>query len=222
MNISDEHLQLIDEYANIATEIEISIFTKKYHLSHKHLGILSVQSISMLYSLWEGYIQKTFQMYLAYINNQKISFDCLSDKMKIYYMNNAFKQFKDYPRDEKKQIEFFKKLRIHFANDEHKFPTCVDTKSNINFDVMNQLLSNFSLSPFPEYWGNYTYPNLSLKFMINTFLRYRNGVAHGGDISSEEKVTKEVYSKYRLLIVDLMYEIHLKILDGIENKQYLK
>ncbi|MCP4353276.1 MAG: hypothetical protein GY795_48110 [Desulfobacterales bacterium] len=54
------------------------------------------------------------------------------------------------------------------------------------------------------------------------FLRYRNGIAHGGDISSEEKVTQEVYKKYKNLLTDLMYEIRFKMITGLEDKTFLK
>jgi len=84
------------------------------------------------------------------------------------------------------------------------------------------LLITFSLEVFPEHWEQYTYPNPSLKESLRTFLRYRNGVAHGGDISSEEKVTQDVYVKYKNLVLDLIYALHAKFLDGIQNKTYLK
>ena len=80
----------------------------------------------------------------------------------------------------------------------------------------------FSLQPFPEHWGSYTYPNTNLKETLNTFLRYRNGVAHGGDVSSEEKITQDVYAKYRMLVNDLMYATHDKFLEGIQNRTYMK
>ncbi len=92
----------------------------------------------------------------------------------------------------------------------------------MGFLVLNKLLSQFSLDKFPEYWEQYTYPNPNLKETLDTFIRYRNGVAHGGDISSEEKVTQEVYLKYRKLVSDLMYAMHNKFMDGIQKQTYLK
>jgi len=62
----------------------------------------------------------------------------------------------------------------------------------------------------------------SLQETMTTFLRYRNGIAHGGDISSEEKVAIDVFIKYKLLVNDLMYEILNKMSDGIQTKRYEK
>lgn len=90
----------------------------------------------------------------------------------------------------------------------------------MGFGVLNKLLSQFSLEKFPEYWEKYTYPNP--KETLDTFIRYRNGVAHGGDISSEEKITQSVYLKYRTLVGDLMYAMHDRFMNGIEKQTYLK
>ena len=133
MDFENEHLSIIEQYETSALEIKRILFTSMYKLNGKHYSLLAVQSISILYSYWEGYVQV-----------------------------------------------------------------------------------------FPEHWERYTYPNANLKEMLNIFLRYRNGVAHGGDISSEKKVTQEVYAKYRTLVNDLMYALHDKFMDGIQNQTFMK
>ena len=55
---------------------------------------------------------------------------------------------------------------------------------------------------------------------MTTFLRYRNGVAHGGDISSEEKVTHLVFEKYKKLVLTLMYAIQDKMSIGLKEHTY--
>lgn len=97
----------------------------------------------------------------------------------------------------------------------------VNTDSNVSFDTLNRILCTFSLEPFTAYWENYIHPSPNLEETLRTFLRYRNGVAHGGDISSEEKVTKEVFEKYKNLVIDLMYGVHSKMMKGISEKTYL-
>ncbi len=222
MNFEEIHMELILQYGTSAVEIERAIFTKRYNINRKHFSLLSIQSISILYSYWEGFIQKSFQLYIDYLNKQEIDFRCFCNSIIIYHMENTFKQFYNYPQNDKKKLNFYKKLDKHFIQEKHEIYRVVDTNSNVDFIVLNRLLKQFSLETFPEYWRDYTYPNPSLKETLNTFIRYRNGVAHGGDISSEEKITQEVYSKYRKLVNDLMYSIHEKFIDGIENKTYLK
>ena len=93
-----QELQLIiDEYENNLNEIEKVIFTKRYNLNKKHIEIFSVQSISMAYSVLEGFVQKSFSLYLEKLNNQDLTFDEISDSFFIYHMETQFTQFKNYP-----------------------------------------------------------------------------------------------------------------------------
>lgn len=69
---------------------------------------------------------------------------------------------------------------------------------------------------------DYNYPNPTLKEEMNTFLDYRNGVAHGGDISSIDKVTQQVFDRYKQLVLALMHEIRDRLYIGADSKHYLK
>jgi hypothetical protein len=212
----------INERISALSEIERALFTKRYNLSKKHLDILSVQSISMIYSIWEGFIQTSFNMYIDEINSQRINIFLIKDEMLVYHIEKTFKQFREYPEAHNKKVGFFYKLRELFKDESMKMIAGINTQSNVSFENLNFILKSFCLEPFPEYWGDYKHPNPNLKEMLATFLRYRNGVAHGGDISSEEKVSKEVFEKYKKLVTDLMFEIQLKMTDAIEKKLYLK
>lgn len=88
--------------------------------------------------------------------------------------------------------------------------------------MLNKLLLIFGLETFPEDWSDYKTPKTNLKATLNDFLRYRHVIAHGGDISNEEAITQDVYSRYRSLVRDLMYGMHSRFLDGISNKTYKK
>lgn len=222
MDFENQHLSIIEQYESSAIDIERVFFTKRYKLSRKHYSLLSVQSISILYSYWEGFVQNSFRLYIEYINSLNIEFNLLSDEIVVFHMDKTFKQFKQYPEKNRQKIIFYWKLQDHFLQNRHDIFQTVDTESNVGFMVLNKLLSQFSLEEFPEHWGEYTYPYPNLKDTLDIFIRYRNGVAHGGDISSEEKVTQDVYSKYRKLVNDLMYAMHDKFIEGIQRQTYLK
>lgn len=222
VDFENQHLSMIEQYEASALDIERIFFTGRYKLSRKHFSLLSVQSIPILYSYWEGFVQNSFRLYIEYINSLNIEFDLLSDEIVVFHMDKTFKQLKKYPDKNKQKIYFYGKLKDHFLQSRHNIFQSVDTESNVGFLVLNKLLSQFSLDKFPEYWEHYTYPNPNLKETLDTFIRYRNGVVHGGDLSSEEKVTQEVYLKYRKLVSDLMYAIHNKFMDGIQKRTYLK
>lgn len=212
----------VNERQSALFEIERALFTKRYNLSKKHSEILSVQSISMIYSIWEGFIQTSFNLYIDEINSQDIEPHLIKDELFVYHVENSFKQLKEYPEKHNRKVVFFSKLKEFFHNNKFRLNNGINTQSNVSFEILNAILKSFCLEPFPEQWNNYSYPNSNLKEMLTSFLKYRNSVAHGGDISSEEKVTQDVFNKYRKLILDLMFEIQLKMVESINNQSYIK
>lgn len=214
---------LIQESEHTLNEIEKVVFTQRYKLSKAHSAIFSVQTIAMAYSIWEGFIQKTFSSYLSTLNTLNIPFIDYQDSLIIFHMESTFKQFKQYPEKVSGKARFFSDLRTHLKSADISLHTTVNTESNVGFKVLNKIMEQFSLEKFPERWGEkYNYPNKTLAEQMETFLNYRNGVAHGGDLSSSEKVTQEVFNRYKKLIIDLMYGVREKLSKGIEEEHYLK
>lgn len=212
----------INERITALFEIERALFTGRYNLSKKHIDIIAVHSISMIYAIWEGFIQTSFNLYIDEINNQDIDQESINDNLYVYHIDSLFKQFNEYPDQHNKKLSFFNRLRDFFKVDKVKLNTGINTQSNVSFEVLNSLLKSFCIEPFVEHWGNYGYPNPNLKQMLSTFLRYRNSIAHGGDISSEEKISQVVFNKYKRLVTDLMYEIHFRMTFSIANQLYAK
>ena len=221
-NFDKNLLEIIEESQTVLFDIERVLYTRRYNLSQKHFDIFSIQSISMIYSIWEGFVKKSFNLYIDELNSLNLKFEDLSKDIAIYDMENKFKQLIEYPQKTEKKIEFYKKLKEFHNTEIHPISRTINSESNVSFEVINKLLFTFSLKPYPEYWEKYSHPNPNLKIIMFDFLRYRNGVAHGGDISSEDKVTHLVFEKYKNLILDLMYSIHEKMIDGLTNKTYLK
>ena len=212
---------LITEREDILFEIERVLFTKRYKLAQKHLNIFAVQSVSMIYAIWEGFIQQSFEKYIAYINLQGVEFGVFSTELKVFHMENTFRQFVQYPQKDKYKAKFYDNLALFYAQTQQRLYPKVNTQSNVGFEELNAILKSFCLAPFPDHWEIYKHPNPNLKEILKTFLRYRNGVAHGGDISSEEKITQDTYAKYKKLVIDLMYAISEKMMEGITNQTYL-
>jgi len=214
--------EAIEERVTVLFEIERAIFTKRYSLSLKHQEIFSTQSISMIYAIWEGFVQIAFNLYIDELNKIDVEFYDFSDDIVIHHMENSFKQFREYPNKDKQKIKFFKDIKAFHNESSQSISRVVNTQSNISFSVLNKLLKTFSLEPFPEHWKDYKHPNPNLKNSMDFFLKLRNTVAHGGDLISEEKVNQVVYNRFRNLVRDLMYEIRLKMLDGLERQTFLQ
>jgi hypothetical protein len=214
--------EIIEERVSVLFEIERAIFTKRYSLSSKHQDIFSTQSISMVYSVWESYIQKSFNFYIDELNKIDVDFYDFCDEIVVHHMENSFKQFKEYPTKDTKKVKFFGLLREFHTDSRCSISRVVNTESNVGFNVLNKLLKSFALEQFPEHWKDYTHPNPNLKESLDLFLRLRNAVAHGGDLVSEDKIDQKVYGRFKKLVTDLMYEIRLKMLDGLKDKKFLK
>ncbi len=110
VDFENQHLSIIEQYEASALDIERIFFTGRYKLSRKHYSLLSVQSISILYSYWEG---------IEYLNSLNIDFNMLSDEIIVFHMDKTFKQFKKYPDKNKQKIYFYGKLKDHFLQSRH-------------------------------------------------------------------------------------------------------
>jgi len=214
--------EIIEERVSVLFEIERAIFTRRYSLSSKHKDIFSTQSISMIYSVWESFIQKSFNLYIDEINTVGVDFYDFCDEIVIHHMENSFKQFKEYPEKDNRKIKFFTSLKEFHAISHCPISRVVNTESNVGFNVLNKLLKSFALEKFPEHWKDYTHPNPNFRDSLDLFLRLRNAVAHGGDLVSEDKINQQVYARFKKLVTDSMYEIRLKMLYGLEHKTFLK
>ena len=214
--------EIIEERVSVLFEIERAIFTKRYSLSSRHKDIFSTQSIAMIYSVWESFIQKSFNLYIDEINNLGIDFYDFCDEIVIQHMENDFKQFKEYPEKDNRKVQFFVSLKNFHAISSCSISRVVNTESNVGFNVLNKLLKSFAIEKFPEHWKDYKYPNPNLKDSLDLFLRLRNSVAHGGDLVSPDRIDQAVYTRFKKLLTDLMYEIRLKMLYGLEHQTFLK
>lgn len=214
--------QIIEERVSVLFEIERTIFTKRYSLSAKHKDIFAPQSISMIYSLWESFVQKSFNLYIDELNKVSIDFYDFCDDIVIHHMENSFKQFKDYPNNDNRKVKFFTSLKEFHSSSSYSIPRVVNTESNVGFKVLNKLLKSFALEKFPKHWKDYTHPNSNLEESLKQFLELRNAVAHGVYLASEARIDQKVYGRFKKLVTDLMYEIRLKMLDGLRHKTFLK
>lgn len=209
----------IEERVSALFEIERAVFTKRYNLSSKHREIFSVQSISMMYSLWEGFVQKSFNLYIDELNKTHMSMDMFCDEIIVYHMENSFKQFNEYPVKVNKKAKFFASLREFYLDDVCTISRIVDTDSNVGLEVLNKLLRRFALEQFPDHWAEYTHPNPNLKDSLKLFLRLRNEVAHGCDLTSN--IDQMVYDRFKKVVIDLMWEVRSRMIAGLNDLTFL-
>ncbi|MDQ7091731.1 MAG: MAE_28990/MAE_18760 family HEPN-like nuclease [Methylococcales bacterium] len=88
----------------------IKTLTSRYNLLDYDKDLLLQHSIPMIYSIWEGFIQQTFQIYIRTLNKLELSFDTLCKPMIIFHLENKFKQFAEYPKKLDKKLLFLNNL----------------------------------------------------------------------------------------------------------------
>lgn len=220
LEFENNSLLLIEECQEVIREIERAIFTRRYELSNTHFIIFSTNSISILYSIWEGFIQKIFGLYIDEINKKDIELFSLTDNLIIFCKERKFRQLKEYPQKNKAKIIFIKKLKDFYSTDNHSIPSLIDTESNVGYEVLNRLLDQFNIETYPEHWEEYQYPKPNLKENLSLFLKLRNTVAHGGELLPEDSIDQKMYERFKKMTLDLMYDIRYKMTNSLINEKY--
>lgn len=219
-NFEIKSLSIIEERQEIITELERAIFTKRYSFSQKHLTILSSNSISILYSIWEGFIQQIFAIYIDEINEEHNELFSLCDSLIIFCKERKFKELKEYPTKANKKITMIRKMKEFYKSDVQIIPRNIDTESNVGFEVLNRLLSHFNIEAYPEHWQNYKHPNPTLKENLTFFLKIRNTISHGGELLPDEFIDQNKFIRFKKMINDLFYDIQDKMTENLKNGNY--
>lgn len=129
-------------------------------------------AVLLLYSHWEGYVKKVFEGFFYYLNfkalkhkDLKINLIALSSSKEIAH-NLSHKKFNSYLKSVKYILEDCneKKFKINIE-------TCVDTRSNLNVDILDELLNMLGINT--DYFSN------NILHIDNRLLKYRNAIAHG-------------------------------------------
>ncbi len=152
---------------------ELTNLKSLIHESRKvHDQTLVRASILLLYSHWEGYIKKICESFFYYLNFKAHKLSSLKPNFLALSVANNFNG--NFPQ--KKFSSYLKVVDFIINNsDELKFnidvAARVDTKSNLNIDVLTELLDMLGLGS--THFKNNQY------HIDNRLLKYRNAIAHG-------------------------------------------
>lgn len=182
----------------------------RYGLSDGHKNFLIRYSVPIIYSLWEGFVRNTFEIYVREINSLKLNYKELSINVLSHAISSEDKLNLRNPRMSfKSEIEF-----VEYLNNYISVPISISSKlptnSNVNFEVINNLLLRFNLEELPA---------KGFKSKLNKLLRFRNSVSHG---DNSIPVKPKDIEEFCETINDLMSEIFERIEKGHENKTYKK
>lgn len=145
-------------------------------------------SYLILYSHWEGLVKFMGSLYIRYINSRDITYDEVRDFAKVYCLSLDLKKSSKYVTHED-VLELFNRLSNRgndlFKLDENQI---VDTKSNLNFKNLTQILKNLGLyDRVQEVYRDKTEEkegvgkdfSLLEKYIDNELVGVRNEISHG-------------------------------------------
>ena len=214
--LEQEIMSDIDERRDLMSRLKA--LSPRYHFLPEDEALFLNHSIPIVYSIWEGFIQTSFQIYIRELNKLDLKINHICDPIFLYHIESKFPQFKEYPQKDKldKKVKFFEKLGQFYQSNTLEISPKVNTESNVSFKVLNRILNDFKLETIPTH----PEPNYSLQDDLDKFLlKIRNNVAHGQNsiVVKREDLERSIKLVDRLM--DLVFE---RIKTGFITKSYLR
>ncbi len=182
----------------------------RYKMMNHHVEMLTKYAVPSIYSLWEGFVKKSFLNYITEINKLEIDLEDVHINLVTHAFSSLDKLSLENPRMNFKTKKEF--IQYYQEQTKRKFniPLKLPTKSNIDFIVINDILERFNLKLLSK--KQY---DKKLQKLIN----FRNSISHG-EISIP--ITNKDLMEFSMLVNDLMVEVFNRIEDGFTEKMYLR
>lgn len=180
----------------------------RYNMITHHKLLLKTYLVPAIYAIWEGFVSNTMLAYIMEINKEGISAESIRMDILLYIADTDEKLNLTVSRTGRIQQEKFIRNMYTTLTNPIKIVPKVQTKSNVNLEVVNHLLTSFGLEVLPD----------SYEGRLNKLLYFRNKIAHG-----EKAITvkDDHITEFTQLINDLMADIATRIEVGLTNKTYL-
>lgn len=188
----------------------LKVLSIKRTINSNEKNLIRKFAIPNIYSTWEGYVKSVFKIYINNINSLALKHSEIHSNILTHSIDTKYPQITTGVKNEfKSKCNFIDKFISELYN-----PITVETKlpteSNINWKVLNQLLTRFNLESFPD---------RPYKQQLNDLLFIRNSVAHG---DNSIPITQELIDTHIENVTKLMDEVMLKVLYGCKTTAYKK
>ncbi len=181
----------------------------RYNLLPHHKEMLIKYTIPSIYALWEGFVKNSFELYIREINKLNIPIEEVHINVITHTLSSYEKLYLENPRmnfvSKKEFIEFYQTKISQPLNITNKIPT----KSNVDFVVINDILTRFNLNLLPK----------TFESKLRKLLKFRNSIAHG---ETSLPVKLEDVTFFSQLVNDLMIEIIIRLDEGYKKQTFKK
>src|SRR5690554_4214749 len=111
----------------------------RYGLSEHHKDFLIRYSVPIIYSLWEGFVRSTFEIYIRELNSKNLHYNDLNTCILAHAFSTHDKLNLRNPRNTvKAQTEFIEYLINIFKAPIQILPQ-IPTNSNVNYETINNI-----------------------------------------------------------------------------------
>lgn len=177
--------------------------------NEKQIKILERYSVVAIYSIWEGFVETSFNLYIREINSSNLTHKEINLNIITYDI------FAKYGMTEEQRKHFINRCKFinnifEYSETRVNISNKLPTDSNIGFDTINQILTHFYLEKLPA---------KEFEPRLKKLLHYRNNIAHG---EYSLPVTRELINDFIITVIDAMGEVVIRIIEGFNSKRYLK
>ena len=166
-------------------------------------------TVPSIYSLWEGFVKNSFELYAKEINKLNLSINDAHINIVTHTMSSYDKLYLENPRMNFKSKKEFVEFYQNTASQPLNIPNKIPTKSNVDFDVINDILKRFNLEELPR----------SFDSDLKKLLTFRNSIAHG---ETSIPIKLDDITIFSQLVNDLMIELIIRLDEGYKNKTFRK
>jgi len=189
----------LDRRRNALTETARVVAAHKGTVLHQRACAMA---IPMLYAHWEGFAKEVLQLYVEFLEKSAVAQREVHASLLAYSWSGSFRKLSgNLTHDRKVELieRFLGSLTEALAFEKRERE--VDTKSNLVFEVLEELARFFCLDVGPM-------RDQSKK--LDALVNRRNNIAHGG---REQKIEDSDIEDYRSLVLNLMESLE-KVLDS--------
>jgi hypothetical protein len=181
----------------------------RYNLLPHHKEMIIKYTIPSIYSLWEGFVKNSFRKYIDEINSLNLPINDIHMNLLVHSLTSVDKLRLENPRNSFKSKKEFTEYYFEVISQPFIISDIIPTRSNVNFEVINEILLIFNLELLPK---DFDKP-------LSKLVLFRNSIAHG-EVRIPIKINDiELFTQ---LLNDLMVEIVLRIENGLNSKTFLK
>lgn len=174
----------------------------------KQIEVLERYSVVAIYSVWESFVVTGFNLYIREINSLNLTYKDLNLNILTHDIFVKYGLTEEQRKHFKNKCQFITNI-IEYSKLPVNISTSIPTESNVNFEVINQILTHFYLDELPE---------KEFKPGLKKLLYYRNNIAHG---ECSLPVNTELIQYFTSTVINAMHEVTNRIIDGFNNKKYL-